>query len=321
MNTEKYFADVRHRRELETMNTYTMINFYAESIDVAESSRTHHSDMLTRIFCQLEENFGVTMEEENIRGLSGAVLQRWMNGFKKDHKPATVNNYVVTLNPFLRWAHTIYPEIPDFSGVLKTMRLPDYDQLDEEDRPKEKYYANEDVMKLLEIPEHDSTLKKRDRAIIALFLGSGLRVSELCSLKIGSLTSHGHGYVYVKRKGGKWKVAEVAEFAYGYIETYLATRQDRDDPEAPLFMTTHGTPCNRDNVYNSLVNREKKVMDLNVYQKGCHSLRHTFVSSVEKIGGGAVARDLANHKSLTITNRYDHSNKEQRRAAIDALKW
>lgn len=304
------------------MTIYPMINFYAESIDVADSSRVHHAEMLERIFTQLRESFGVVMQEEAIHGLNGAVLQRWLNGFKKDRKPSTVNNYIVTLNPFLRWAHSIYPDtIADFSGVLKTMKLPSYDQLDEDERPKEKYYANEDIEKLLEIPKHDSPLKKRDRAIIALFLGSGLRVSELCSLTIGSLTSHGHGYVYVKRKGGKWKTAEVAEFVYDYIETYLATRADRNNPDAPLFVTTHGTPCNRDNVYNSMVNREKKVMDLDKFQKGCHSLRHTFVSEVEKIGGGAVARDLANHKSLAITNRYDHSNAEQRRTAVDTLAW
>lgn len=304
------------------MTIYPMINFYAESIDVSDSSRAHHAETLERIFTQLREGFGVVMQEEAIHGLNGAVLQRWLNGFKKDRKPSTVNNYIVTLNPFLRWAHSIYPDtIADFSGVLKTMKLPSYDQLDEDERPKEKYYANEDIEKLLEIPKHDSPLKKRDRAIIALFLGSGLRVSELCSLTIGSLTNHGHGYVYVKRKGGKWKTAEVAEFVYDYIDTYLATRDDRNNPDAPLFVTTHGTPCNRDNVYNSMVNREKKVMDLDKFQKGCHSLRHTFVSEVEKIGGGAVARDLANHKSLAITNRYDHSNAEQRRTAVDTLAW
>lgn len=301
---------------------YPMIDFYVDSIDVAESSKAHHRDTLVRIFDQLNCDFGVQLLEDSIPGLNGATLQRWLNGFKKDRKATTVNNYIVTLNPFLRWANRIYPEkIHDYSGVLRTMKLPSYDQLDEEDRPKEKYYADEDIAKLLEIPKRDSPLKKRDRAIIAMFLGTGLRVSELCSLKIGALTSHGHGYVYVKRKGGKWKTTEVAEFVYGYLETYLATRMDRDNPDAPLFVTTHGTPCNRDNVYHALVTKEKKVMDLDKYQGGCHALRHVFISSVEKIGGGAVARDLANHKSLVITNRYDHSNAEQRRNAVNALWW
>ena len=56
-------------------------------------------------------------------------------------------------------------------------------------------------------------------------------------------------------------------------------------------------------------------------QFGCHAFRHTFVSAVEKKGGSAVARDLANHKSLVITNRYDHSTAGQRRQAVDALNY
>lgn len=300
-----------------------MIDFYCESINASESTVSHHAETLERIFRQLA-NFGVTLNEESIDGLSGAALQRWLNEYKKDHKPSSVNNAVVTLNPFLRWAHTIYPEgVGDFGNILKTMRLPDPDKMPEEERPKEKYYSDEQVAELLKVPvpSRDSTLKKRDRAIIAMFVGSGLRVSELCQLKIGSLTDHGHGYVYTKRKGGVWKTTEVSEFVYDHIERYLATRDDRNNPDAPLFVTLDGLPCNRVQIYKSMRTKQNKVTGGESLQKGCHTFRHTFVSSVEKIGGGAVARDLANHKTLAITNRYDHSSADQRRQAVDALNY
>lgn len=305
------------------MCMFPMIDFYCESIQASEATVAHNIDVLCRVFRQLKD-YGVTLNAESITGLSGAALQRWINAFKKDRKETTVNNVIVTLNPFLRWAHTIYPEgVGDFSGVLKTMKLPNYDLMPESERPKEKYYSDDQVAEMLKVPtgRNDSPLKKRDRAIIALFLASGLRASELCQLKIGSLTDHGHGYVYIRRKGGAWKTTEVAEFAYPYIETYLKTRKDRDDPNAPLFVTTHGTPCNRQQLYDSMRHRQEQVAGTENLAKGNHVLRHTFVSSVEKIGGGAVARDLANHKSLAITNRYDHSTGDQRRSAVDALKY
>lgn len=304
------------------MSMFPMINFYCESADVSESTASHHMEILERIFKQLAD-YGVKIEEERITGLSGASLQRWLNAFKKDHKPSTVNNYIVTLNPFLRWAHTIYPDgVGDFGGVLKTVRLPSYEQTPEDERPKEKYYTHDMIAELLKIPKpgRDSDLKKRDRAIMAMFLASGLRVSELCQLKIGSLTDHGHGYVYVRRKGGAWKTTEVSEFAYPYIDTYLKTRADRDNPDAFLFVTQYGEPCNRIQLYKSMRNRQKKVAG-DDYACGNHVLRHCFVSETEKIGGGAVARDLANHKSLVITNRYDHSTAGQRRQAVDALTY
>lgn len=300
------------------MENYPMIVFYGESCNGLESTADHHVTTLTRIFRALAD-FGVTIEEEAIPGLNGAALQRWFNSAKKTLKPTTLNNYVVTLNPFLRWAHTIYPDtIADFSNVLHTVRLPSYDQIPDEEKPKDKYYTQEEVARLLEIPKHDSPLKKRDRAIIALFLATGLRVSELCQLTIGHLNAR-HGYVRVRRKGGAIKDVDVAEFAYEFINAYLKTREDADDISAPLFVTTHGTACNRKQVYDSMCARQKACgIDKAL---GAHVFRHTCLSDVEKIGGGAIARDIANHRSMAITNRYAHTTAEQRHEAINALRY
>ena len=299
------------------MCMYPMIDFYVDSCSIAEASVAHHTDVLQRIFRQME-SFGVRMMPESIEGLTGAAVQRWFNAFKKDKKPSTVNNYVVTLNPFFRWAHTIYPDIPDVSNVLHTIKLPSYDQIPDEEKPKDKYYSDEEIAKLLAVPKYDSPLKKRDRAIIATFIGTGLRVSELCQLTVGSFRNYKHGYVRVRRKGGAIKDVDVAEFVYGYVETYLKTREGLNDSD-PLFVTIHGEPCNRNQIYQSMRTRQKHIGTDKA--TGNHVFRHTFVSAVEKIGGGAVARDLANHRSLVITNRYDHSTSEQRHDAVNALCW
>ena len=305
------------------MCMFPMIDFYCESIagNVGESTVAHHREVLERSFKQLK-GFGVDLQEESIPGLSGAALQRWMNQLKQDRKPNSVNGYVVTINPFLRWAHTIYPDtIPDFSGVLHCMKLPDPDKLPIEERPKDKYYTHDEIARLLEIPKRDSDQKKRDRAIIALFVSSGLRVSELCSLNIGDIDDRERGSVYVRRKGGAWKNVDVSEFAYEYIETYLRTRQDRSDKSAPLFLTSHGQRCSGSQLYKAMRTKQNKAGVGEDKARGNHTFRHSFISEVEKIGGGAVARDLANHKSLVITNRYDHSTAQQRRDAVNALHW
>ena len=56
-------------------------------------------------------------------------------------------------------------------------------------------------------------------------------------------------------------------------------------------------------------------------QTGVHILRHSFVSNIEKNAGAGAARDLANHKSLAITNRYDHTSPQDRREAVGKLDW
>lgn len=79
---------------------------------------------------------------------------------------------------------------------------------------------------------------------MALILYSGFRVSEVCALTIGQVMHVPHGTVRLRRKGGAWKEAKVSEELYPWLEAYLATRKDKDAPNAPLFITTHGL-CRR----------------------------------------------------------------------------
>lgn len=305
------------------MKKFEMIQFYSDSreAEVLERTVELEQENLNRVFTALTENYGVVMESRAITGLNGEILQRWMNDFKKTHKPATVNLYVNTINPFLRWAHTMTwgdDAIPylkaDLSNVLRHVKMPDPDKIPEWERPKTKYYTDAQVQNLMLVPGSRNQL--RDRAIVALFLASGIRVSELCSLTLASVLDRPRGAIYLRRKGGAWKETEVADFAYGYIDRYLATR-DCSDHSAPLFTTRDGLPCNRKQVWGFLSKIQKR-LDI---ATGPHALRHTFVSAAEKTGGGAVARDLANHKTLMITNRYDHSSRDERLAAVNSLPW
>ena len=157
----------------------------------------------------------------------------------------------------------------------------------------------------------------RDRAITALVLCSGLRTSELCSLTIGQFRSAVDGRIRLRRKGGAWATAVIGEEAYPLIEEYLKTRKDADDPDRPLFVTTHGNACTRQQLYKA-ISKKQKAMGV---ATGLHALRHTAISEVMNTAGAAVARDFANHRSLIVTNRYSHTTEDQRLDAANGLHW
>lgn len=299
------------------MCKYPMIETYIAYIRRGKQPSTveQTKEKLIRIFTYLEENFDVSLYPYSIDGLDATVLVKWYDAIS-DRSTATINNYVCMLNPFLHWASTMdKDQVPyiykDLSHVLNTRRI----EKDKRDDGSKKYLTEEQVYALLQSTPGRNRI--RDQAIIALFLGSGLRVSELCSLTVGSILDSPRGDIYVKRKGGEWKHTEVSDFVYGYIEKYLQTRDDIDDHLQPLFITTHGNPCNRNQIYKALAFKQKVLGAAT----GPHCLRHTFVSEVEKAGGASVARDLANHRSIIVTNGYDHTTHEQRQAAVNALPW
>lgn len=297
---------------------YPMVDFYVKSRKMAVSETTNHlcTERLNKVFDELTEKYHIIIHERIIVGLTGHILQEWWNDFIDGKKHSTFNNYVAFLNPFLRWAYNIGYIGDDLSHILHTVPIPTYDTVPEWERPQEKYLTHEEVDRLLHA-DFPGDYPERNRAIIALFLYSGIRVSELCSLTIDSVTRNGRGYIYCKRKGGRWSNVEVSEAFYPYLEAYLATRSDADDLNAPLFVSHRGCHMDRCGVYRAIAPIQKALG----IATGPHALRHTYISEMEKIGGPAIARDLANHKSFRITNRYDHSTRDQRREALRSLDW
>ena len=292
-----------------------LINFYLESnAHKSVNTNEHSGEVLRRILGSFTTDYGVTITSDSITGLTPVILQRWFNAAAQTRKVSTMNNYVCILNPFLRWCYDMEYIPKDYSHTLKTHRIPDPETLPPDQRPKDKYLTHAEATALLHCTGRNHI---RDRAIISLFLHTGLRVSELCSLNICDILDHPRGSLVVRRKGGHWKTVEVGPECYTAIETYLQTRPDAQDHSRPLFLTTHGERINRRQVHKFLSHKQRQLG----VATGPHALRHTFLSEAEKLGGAAVARDLANQRSLTVTNRYVHSTQAQRQATVRRLCW
>lgn len=302
-----------------------MIQFYVESMRVKgrkpmPSTTTHVEEVLNRIFDSLEADFDVEMREKRIVGLDSETLMRWFNKASADWKPATFNNYISIMNPFFRWASKIKSQgvayiDDDLSTVLRTQSLPSPEDLPEDQRPKDKYFSVAQVQDLMH-GDHGRN-HVRDTALIAIFLWSGIRVSELCQVTVGNYRNGKEKHVVsVQRKGGAWKEVDIGEPAYAYVEKYLSTRPSLEDSQ-PLFMTTHGKPCTRQQIYKCLSYKQKQIG----IATGPHALRHTNLSALEKGSSPSIVRDVANHKDFHVTNRYTHSTHEERLAALNALPW
>lgn len=303
------------------MKNYKLVERYVrnERADRAQNTQSQTLNQISLVLESLERDYGVKVGDASVTGLTPLVMSDWKGGFIRNHKPATTNVYIAMMRPFLKWLYEIGLTERDCGVALKSVRMPSVESLPEEERPKNKYLSHDEVEALLSTNKGKNRV--RDRAIMTLFLYTGLRTEELCSLNLSDFIGPKavRGEICVRRKGGKYKKIPVPEACYAPIESYLKTRKDTDNLDAPLFMTTHGVRCNRRQLYKSLSCKQRSVSDR--IAVGGHTLRHTFVSEVEKIGGAAVARDLANHSSLHITNRYDHTTESQRRAAADALHW
>lgn len=303
---------------------FRIVDFYLESIHgVGKHSRIKIIDVVNKFLADLQNRYGVIVEKAKIRNIDGVKVQQlWNEMCSSGKKIKTMNAYVGYINHFLIWAYKMGYVGEDLSGIVKYQKVPDPESIPEDERV-DRTYKEGDVARLIKyIEEKKNPTWLRDRAIVALFIYSGMRQEELTSLTIKQFRMHGKGKIYARRKGGSYKDIFVSEDCYPYIEAYLESRGHYSEDD-PLFLSERKNHQDQPTMMDS--NEIYRI--ISTYQKelqlptGTHVLRHVFVSAVEKIGGAAVARDCANHKHLNITEMYDHSTEEQRKVAVNSLDY
>ena len=152
--------------------------------------------------------------------------------------------------------------------------------------------------------------RRRDDAVLEVLYGSGLRVSELCSLTLSSLDL-ARGAATVWGKGAKERRVPLSQPAVDALRAWLPLRQDvlTDDHGAVLFGNERGKPITPRDV-RRIVDRRSPV------PTHPHALRHSFATHL--LDGGADLRavqELLGHSDVATTQRYTHVSRERLSAA------
>lgn len=159
---------------------------------------------------------------------------------------------------------------------------------------------------LLDAPDGTDLLGCRDKVILELLYGSGLRVSELVGLDRENLDLDS-GLIRVLGKGSRERVVPVTYYAITAIRTYLGMREDRNQA---LLINYQGTRLSERSVRRIL---DKLVAKISLEQHvHPHMLRHSFATHL--LDGGADLRsvqELLGHKKLSSTQIYTHLTRER----------
>ncbi|MEX2627566.1 MAG: tyrosine-type recombinase/integrase [Ilumatobacteraceae bacterium] len=152
--------------------------------------------------------------------------------------------------------------------------------------------------------------RRRDDAVLEVLYGSGLRVSELCSLDLGSVRPDQAALV-VWGKGATERRVPLGEHAIAALHGWLVVRHEVVDPQEgdALFANERGRRLTPRDVRRIIDRRA----DIPTHP---HALRHTFATHL--LDGGADLRavqDLLGHRDVATTQRYTHVSRERLRSA------
>jgi integrase/recombinase XerD len=168
-----------------------------------------------------------------------------------------------------------------------------------------------EVRKLLDAPNTNALLPQRDVALLEFAYATGVRVSELVSLRLQDI-SFGERVVRVFGKGGKERIVPFGKTALGRIASYVhevRPRLDRGKGRGVLFLNARGTPLSRVGAWGNIkVNARRAGLSKRVTP---HTLRHTFATHL--LEGGADLRavqEMLGHADLATTQLYTHIDRD-----------
>jgi len=208
--------------------------------------------------------------------------------------PSSIQNYVRTLKPFFSWLHRegYTPE-----NILANLRPPRAPQKLVE------ILTNEEVGRILACIDYDTESGARNSAMVITFLDTGLRLSEVITLKTGDAHIE-QGYLKVMGKGAKERVVPVGSMAQKALLRYVF--HFRPEPfyedQDSVFLTLEGKPMTVNSVKLIFARLAQKSSISRLHP---HLCRHTFATNYLINGGDVFSlQQILGHTSLEMVRRY-----------------
>jgi len=193
--------------------------------------------------------------------------------------------------------------------------------------PPEKYLTEQQQRRLLAYVKAQADIARYrntnraiiDEMLVMLFLNTGLRANELCSLKLRDLpVTHGKKVIFVRTGKGKTvRIVEVSDRFCKKLKGFIGLYRKKAKPADYLFINERGAPIQYVSVYSKITRIGKRAGIVNLHP---HVLRHTYLTRLYNVGHDLrFVQDQAGHKSPVTTAIYAQTDQEERRKQVNAL--
>lgn len=274
-------------REIEAFISY-LHNIKKTSSNTEMSYRRDLTKM--RIYLEL------TAQSQSAADVTGENLKKYISYMeRKKFKASTISRSIASIKAFYHYMMKEGLVETDVSGCLKAPKVerktPDVLSLEEMDR-------------LLEQPSGDSYKEIRDSAMLELLYATGIRVSELISLKISDINMQ-MGFL-ICRDGDKERMISFDNEVREALRHYLTEARDHmaaNEARDILFVNCSGAPMSRQGFWKLIKSYAKKAgitKDITP-----HTLRHTFAAHMVENGTDLKSvQEMLGHSDITTTHMY-----------------
>jgi integrase/recombinase XerC len=233
------------------------------------------------------------------------IVRRFLASIALKNKPATVERAAASIRGFYRFMVKEGAVEKNPAALVRTPK---------KEKRLPKVLTVDELFALIDRPlkGKNDFMGRRNRAMMELLYGSGIRLSELVSLDVDDIDFH-ERLIRVRGKGRKERVVPINERTSELFKQVIKER-DRwkisvhdEDAKKALFLSKRGKRISGRQVEKIV---EKRVLETGMAKKASpHTLRHSFATHLLDSGMGIRSiQELLGHESLSTTQKYTHTS-------------
>ena len=253
--------------------------------------------------------------ELDIDDLDAPLIGSFLKHLEDDrgNSPRTRNARLGAIHSFYRFAALEHPE--HAHTIARVMAIP----TKRYERNTVTYLDRDEIAALLAAPDKHTWLGRRDHALLTLMIQTGVRVSELTSLRVGDVHLGTGSHIRVLGKGRKRRATTLTGETVKILRAWTKERQGQ--PEEPLFPTRQGQTLSRYTVGVIVVKHTATATtacsSLQSKRVTPHTLRHTnaMLLRAKGVDIATIALWLGNESTQT-THIYEHADPALKEQAI-----
>jgi integrase/recombinase XerC len=271
-----------------------------------ETIRSYRSD-LAQFEAHLKNEFEM-VEGSDLKRISQIHLRSFASELSTRNENISIARKMSALRTFFRYLKRKNAIEKDWLALIPSPKV---------EKKLPKFLKIEEILELLRAPSDDTWMGRRDRALIEVLYGCGLRVSEAADLSHVDFTARA-GWLRVIGKGSKERWVPFSPLAEASLERYLEIKpasKDLDFSHDAVFVNFRGGRLTARSIARVLARAVLQAASLSPEwidanrQISPHALRHSFATHLLSAGADLRSiQELLGHSRLSTTQRYTHLN-------------